>query len=65
MTRTAFLDRDGTINREQGFVTAPDQLVILPGVVAALRRLAAADCRIVVRGATKVLQSELLPTREP
>ncbi|MCA9619083.1 MAG: neutral/alkaline non-lysosomal ceramidase N-terminal domain-containing protein, partial [Myxococcales bacterium] len=24
-----------------------------------------ADCRIVVRGATKVLQSELLPTREP
>ncbi|MCA8976507.1 MAG: HAD-IIIA family hydrolase [Planctomycetes bacterium] len=48
MTRTAFLDRDGTINREQGFVTAPDQLVILPGVVAALRRLAAADCRIVV-----------------
>jgi D-glycero-D-manno-heptose 1,7-bisphosphate phosphatase len=48
VTRTAFLDRDGTLSREQGFVTAPDQLVVLPGVVAALRRLVAADCRIVV-----------------
>ena len=48
MTRTAFLDRDGTINREQGFVTSPDQLEVLPGVVPALRRLAAAGCRIVV-----------------
>lgn len=48
MTRTAFLDRDGTINREQGFVTAVDQLEVLPGVNAALHRLAGAGIRIVV-----------------
>lgn len=52
MRRTAFLDRDGTINRENershGFVTEPSELEILPGVVDALRRLAAADCKIVV-----------------
>ncbi|MCR9247936.1 MAG: HAD-IIIA family hydrolase [bacterium] len=46
--RTAFLDRDGTINREQSFITHPDQLVLLPGVVEALHRLAAADVRIVI-----------------
>lgn len=48
MTRTAFVDRDGTLNREQGFVTHPDQLVVLPCALPALRRLAAAGCRIVV-----------------
>ena len=48
MTRTAFLDRDGTINREQGFITSPDQLDVLPGVLPALRRLDAAGIRIVV-----------------
>ena len=46
--RTAFLDRDGTINREQGFVTGPEQLVVLPGVREALHRLHDAGCRIVV-----------------
>ncbi len=46
--RTAFLDRDGTINREQGFVTNPEQLVVLPGVRDALHRLHDAGCRIVV-----------------
>lgn len=36
-----FLDRDGVISRERGYVTEPEQLEILPGVPAALRELAA------------------------
>ncbi len=46
--RTVFLDRDGTLNREVGFVTRPEQLEVLPGVVAALQRLHDAGWRIVV-----------------
>ncbi|MCK5944223.1 MAG: HAD-IIIA family hydrolase, partial [Planctomycetes bacterium] len=48
MTRTAFLDRDGTINREVGFFDSVDRLELLPGVADAVRRLAAAGFRIVV-----------------
>lgn len=48
MTRTAFLDRDGTINREVDFCSAPDQLVLLPGAADAIRKLAAAGFRCVV-----------------
>lgn len=46
--RTVFLDRDGTLNREIGFVTSPDQVDLLPGVPAAVRRLHDAGCRLVV-----------------
>jgi D-glycero-D-manno-heptose 1,7-bisphosphate phosphatase len=48
VSRAVFLDRDGTLNRERGFVTAPEQLEVLPGVVAALHALHAARYRIVV-----------------
>ncbi len=48
MTRTVFLDRDGTLNREVGFVTSPDGLEVLPGVRAAVRRLHDAGWRLVV-----------------
>lgn len=34
-----FLDRDGTINREVTHLKSPDQLELLPGVSAAIRRL--------------------------
>ena len=43
-----FLDRDGTLNAEQGFVTAPEQLRVLPGTTVALRRLADAGFRLPV-----------------
>lgn len=46
--RAVFLDRDGTLNAEVGFVTAPAALRILPGVVPALRRLRAAGFLLVV-----------------
>ncbi len=48
MTRTVFLDRDGTLNREQGFVTKPQELEVLPGAADAVRRLHDAGFRIVV-----------------
>lgn len=48
MTRTIFLDRDGTLNREVGFVTRVDALELLPGARDAVRRLDAAGFRIVV-----------------
>lgn len=43
-----FLDRDGTLNRERGFVTAPAELEILPGVPAALRALRQDGFRLAV-----------------
>lgn len=37
--RAVFLDRDGTLNREQGYVTRPEDLVMLPGAADAVRAL--------------------------
>lgn len=37
--RTAFLDRDGTINRHVGFITKPAQIDLLPTAARAIRRL--------------------------
>lgn len=34
-----FLDRDGTINEELGYVHTADRFILLPGVVEAIRRL--------------------------
>ncbi len=34
-----FLDRDGTLNEDRGYVTSPEQLVIFTGVPEALARL--------------------------
>jgi D-glycero-D-manno-heptose 1,7-bisphosphate phosphatase len=48
VNRAVFLDRDGTLNREVGFVRRIEDLEILPGVLPALRRLDAAGYRLVV-----------------
>jgi D-glycero-D-manno-heptose 1,7-bisphosphate phosphatase len=34
-----FLDRDGTLNVKNGFVTSPEQLELLPGAARAVRRI--------------------------
>ncbi len=39
MKRAIFLDRDGTINVDRNYLSNPDQLEIIPGTSAALRRL--------------------------
>lgn len=33
-----FLDRDGTLNEDYGYVSDPDRLVLLPGAIAAVKR---------------------------
>ena len=42
------LDRDGTLTRERGFVTDPEDLEVLPGVSDALARLAGAGYTLLV-----------------
>lgn len=37
--RAVFLDRDGTLNIEKGLIRRPDDLVLLPGVGTAVRKL--------------------------
>jgi heptosyltransferase-2 len=43
-----FLDRDGTLNKDTGYIKSPDELTVLPGVGAALARLKKAGARLVV-----------------
>jgi histidinol-phosphate phosphatase family protein len=43
-----FLDRDGTINVRDGFVTRPEQLELIPGAGEAISRLNRSDYRTVV-----------------
>jgi D-glycero-D-manno-heptose 1,7-bisphosphate phosphatase len=42
------LDRDGTLNDEVHYLSDPDQVVLLPGVITGLQALRAAGCRLVV-----------------
>jgi D-glycero-D-manno-heptose 1,7-bisphosphate phosphatase len=63
--RTAFLDRDGTINEpaaEGDYVTAPEQVRLLPGAAEAVRILNELPARVVVvtnqRGIALGLMSE-------
>jgi D-glycero-D-manno-heptose 1,7-bisphosphate phosphatase len=62
---TAFLDRDGTINRpaaEGDYITAPEQVGLLPGAGTAIRLLNELPARVVVvtnqRGIARGLMSE-------
>ena len=41
-----FLDRDDTIVRDEGYMSRPEQLVLLPGAADALRRARAAGFRL-------------------
>ena len=45
---TVFLDRDGTVNRDTGYITSPQELDLLPGVVEAVARLNRAGARVVL-----------------
>jgi D-glycero-D-manno-heptose 1,7-bisphosphate phosphatase len=46
--RAAFIDRDGVINADHGYVHRIDRFELLPGVAAALRRLKAAGFLLIV-----------------
>ena len=43
-----FLDRDGTVTREAGYINHPERLELLPGAAAAIRRLNDADVLTVI-----------------
>lgn len=46
--RAVFLDRDGTINEEVGYLSDPGQVTLLPGAADALLRLKEAGLKLVV-----------------
>ena len=43
-----FLDRDGTLNEDRGYVTSPEQLVIFSGVPEALARLNQLGAKVIL-----------------
>jgi lipopolysaccharide heptosyltransferase II len=45
---TVFLDRDGTLNHDPGYLKSAAEMKLLPGVAAALARLKTAGARLVV-----------------
>ncbi len=45
---TVFVDRDGTLNDDPGYLTHPDGLILFPGVVEAVARLKQAGSRVVL-----------------
>ena len=47
-SKAVFLDRDGVINEERGYVHTPDQFVLIPGIVDAIRRLSSSGFKVVV-----------------
>ena len=48
MKRAVFLDRDGTLIKEQEYLKSPDQVVVFPGVAEALRRLREAGYLLII-----------------
>lgn len=45
---TVFLDRDGTLNPDPGYIRSPDQYELFPGVADALAKLKQAGARLIV-----------------
>jgi len=43
-----FVDRDGTLNEDHGYVTTPEQLVLFPGVPKAIARLNGLGIRVIL-----------------
>jgi len=54
-----FLDRDGTLNEHVGLVSEPDQLELISGVAAGLRRLHEAGAQLVLVTNQPVIAREL------
>jgi len=66
MTRAIFLDRDGTINTEAGYLNHPDQVQLIPRAGAAIKLLNKAGFIVIVitnqAGIAKgLVREELLP----
>jgi D-glycero-D-manno-heptose 1,7-bisphosphate phosphatase len=48
LNRAVFLDRDGTIVEDPGFLHEPEKVTLLPGAAEAIRRLNEAGYRVVI-----------------
>lgn len=48
MNRAVFLDRDGTIIEERNYLRRPEEVVVLPGAAAALKRLQDAGFKLFI-----------------
>ncbi|MFM7131889.1 MAG: HAD-IIIA family hydrolase, partial [bacterium] len=48
LKKAVFLDRDGTLIIERNYLSCPDQVEILPGVVEGLKQLAEAGYLLVI-----------------
>ncbi|MGD8688034.1 MAG: HAD family hydrolase [Syntrophobacterales bacterium] len=48
MKLAVFLDRDGTINEEMGYLNHIDRFVLIPGAAAAIRAINESDLKVVV-----------------
>ena len=58
---TAFLDRDGTINREVDFLGSPEQLELLPGALEAVQRRAPVHRLQVLVAVAEIQTNGVLP----
>lgn len=67
MITTVFADRDGTLNVKApagSYITAPGDVVLLPGAATALRRLNAAGVRVVVATNQRGIARGLMTTTD-
>ena len=48
MKQVVFIDRDGTINHDRGYIYRVDDFEFLPGVLAALQSLTCAQKQIII-----------------
>ena len=46
--KALFLDRDGTINRANGFITNPEQFELIPGAAEAIRKINQSDYLVII-----------------
>jgi histidinol-phosphate phosphatase family protein len=46
--QAVFLDRDGTINADEGYISDPDDLALLPGASEAIKRLNKGGIKVIV-----------------
>ncbi len=46
--KCVFLDRDGVLNKDIGYLKFPEQLIILPGVIEALKKLKEAGFLLII-----------------
>ena len=47
-SKAVFLDRDGTIIEDSGYVSSPDQIKFIPGAIAAVKQLNEAGYQVVI-----------------